>query len=106
MPVVPFSTLVDRRGETTVVSLGGELDIATVPELRSLAFAELDRNECRALILDLAELSFVDSTGIGSWIEIRLRAIGMGKTLILESVSAAVGRVLEISGLLALFTAP
>jgi len=105
MPVATFSTAVTREGETTVVNLTGELDIATVPELRAVAFAELDEPACRSLVLDLRELTFLDSTGIGSWVEIRQRALAQNQQFSVRSVPPGVRRVLEIGGLLALFGA-
>jgi anti-anti-sigma factor len=103
MPVATFSTAVTRAGDTTIVSLSGDLDIATVPQLGPLATAELDRDECRSLVLDLSELSFLDSTGIGCWVETRTHATALGKQMVIRNVPAAVRRVLEIGGLLALF---
>jgi anti-anti-sigma factor len=103
MPVPMFSTAVTRAGDTTVVSLSGDLDIATVSQLGPLAVAELDRDECRWLVLDLRELTFLDSTGIGCWVETRTHATALGKRMTIRDVPAAVRRVLEIGGLLALF---
>ena len=103
MPVATFSTAVTRAGDTTIVSLSGDLDIATVPQLGPLAAAELDRDECRSLVLDLRELTFLDSTGIGCWVETRAHATALGKRMTIRNVSPAVRRVLEIGGLLALF---
>ncbi len=99
-----FSTDVTRDGDTTTVALAGELDIATVAELRDLAYAELDRPECRALVLDLSELTFLDSTGIGCWVQIRTHAASAEKQVTIRSIPPSVRRVLEISGLLPLFT--
>ncbi|HEY8300336.1 MAG TPA: STAS domain-containing protein [Jatrophihabitans sp.] len=99
-----FSTDVTRDGDTTVLALAGELDIATVAELRELAYAELDRADCRALVLDLAELTFLDSTGIGCWVQVRTHAASADKQVVIRSVPVGVRRVLEISGLLPLFS--
>jgi anti-sigma B factor antagonist len=103
--VATFSTAVTRSGDTTIVNLSGELDIATVPELRPLATEELDRDGCSTLVLDLSELSFLDSTGIGCWVEIRSHATKLGKQMTIRNVPPAVRRVLEIGGLLAMFEA-
>ena len=54
-------------------------------------------------MLDLRELSFLDSTGIGCWVETRTHATALGKRMTIRDVPAAVRRVLEIGGLLALF---
>lgn len=105
MPVATFSTDVTRSGDTTIVNLSGELDIATVPQLQPLATEELDRDECTTLLLDLTELDFLDSTGIGCWVEIRAHATERGKRVTIRNVPPAVRRVLEIGGLLTLFEA-
>jgi anti-anti-sigma factor len=103
MPVATFSAEVARAGDTTIVSLCGDLDIATVPQLGPLAATELDRDECRWLVLDLSELTFLDSTGIGCWVETRTHATALAKRMTIRNVPAAVRRVLDIGGLLALF---
>lgn len=105
MAVATFSTAVTHSGDTTIVSLSGELDIATVPELRPVATEELDRPGCTTLVLDLSELSFLDSTGIGCWVEIRSYATDLGKQVTVRNAPPAVRRVLEIGGLLTLFEA-
>lgn len=101
-----FSTGVTRDGAATILTLSGELDIATVPELREVAYGELDRPECTALVLDLADLTFLDSTGIGCWVQVRTHALAADKQVTIRAVPDSVRRVLEISGLLPLFTAP
>lgn len=101
--MTPFSVRADRDGDTTTLHIAGELDIATVPQLRAAAFAELDRTECTTLAFDLAELDFLDSTGIGSWVEIRGRAVDNGQRLVIRTVPAFVARVLEIGSLTKLF---
>lgn len=106
MPVTEFSVRADREGTTTILHIAGELDIATVPELRSAAYAELDRPGCEILVFDLAELAFLDSTGIGSWVEIRGRALDNGQRVFTRSVPDFVQRVLEIAALTTLFTEP
>jgi anti-sigma B factor antagonist len=101
--VTPFSVSAIHEGDTTILHIAGELDIATVPDLRSAAFAELDRPECATLAFDLSDLAFLDSTGIGSWVEIRGRAINNGQRLVIRAVPAFVARVLEIGALTKLF---
>ena len=98
-----FSTAVTRSDDTTILHLSGELDIATVTQLHPVATDELDRDGCKELVLDLTELDFLDSTGIGCWVEIRSHATELGKRVTIRNVPAAVRRVLEIGGLLALF---
>jgi anti-sigma B factor antagonist len=51
-----------REGDATVVALRGELDFGTVSQVQA-RLAEL-RDEGTATVLDLDELTFMDSTGI------------------------------------------
>jgi anti-anti-sigma factor len=101
--VTPFSVTTEQVGDTTVLHLRGELDLATVPALRETAFAELERTDCATLAFDLAELAFLDSTGIGSWVEIRRRALNNGQRVVIRKVPDFVARVLEIGALMPLF---
>ena len=66
--VFEFET--EERGDTAVVRLSGELDLAEVAPLQ----AELDRlcsNGLSALTVDLRELDFVDSTGLHLLLRLR-----------------------------------
>jgi len=102
-PVPAFTTTVQRTPGRTVVSLIGELDLASTDELHRTALDELRRGECSQLVLDLGGVTFVDSTGIGTWIELRSEAERAGKSLRLEHPTPLVTRVLRIAGLLDFF---
>lgn len=64
-------------GRLTVV---GELDIATKPQLEEAAHAALARG-ARDLTIDLTELSFMDSSGLSLLITLNSRARDEGWTL-------------------------
>lgn len=98
-----FSVSVTRDDGATTLNLSGELDVATVPELRQVATAELDRPECQRMVLDLTDLAFLDSTGIGCWVEIRSYAVARDKQLTIRSVPLTVQRILQIGGLYEMF---
>jgi|1186.fasta_scaffold513909_2 anti-sigma B factor antagonist len=51
---------VDRQPTATVVTLSGELDLATATRLESA----LDRLTAEDLVLDLRPLTYLDSTGV------------------------------------------
>src|SRR5579875_242368 len=90
-------------GARTVLALAGDLDLATVTALREAAIAELDADHCRELVLDLAGLDFLDSTGLGCWIDLRNEAADRGKSLRLERMPAIAGRTVTLAGLAELF---
>ncbi len=98
-------TEVDRKDAgdgTFVVSLHGEFDLFTAPEL-SRDFAEvLDRGP-RVVVVDLANATFVDSTTLGVLIEARHELVGRGGRMVLTSSSDVLRRVLEQTGIDSLF---
>jgi anti-anti-sigma factor len=89
-PAFQIVTLADGRG----LRLIGELDMATVPELRT-ALALLPEG---SLTLDLAELSFIDSTGLHAIVKYADGLNGSGP-LVLENAPARIRRVFEITHL-------
>ena len=75
------SDLDHTGGEDAValVSVGGELDYGATPQLRRRLFASIDRGG-RHLVLDLSNVTFIDSLAIGTLIaaRARLREVGGG----------------------------
>ncbi len=76
--------------------LSGELDLSTADALRAL-LAALPADG-GAVVLDLADLSFMDSTGLHLF-EQYARTRNGGKSLVLENVPANIRRLLEITGM-------
>ena len=88
---------VAERGSALVLSLTGELDLYDAPALREALQAAVARSPER-LVLDLAEVTFVDSTVLGSFVEARAQ-LGDGRAFALAAPGLEVRRALEISGL-------
>src|SRR5438045_9492662 len=65
-------TGVNRRDGAVVVSLAGELDLYNAEEVRS-ALLDACAAEPAALVVDLEEVRFIDSTALGVLIEARSR---------------------------------
>ena len=82
------------------VSCRGELDLATGPILRKRVDELLSANgEHRSLVLiDLTELTFCDSTGIRTLLELADQCGRVGATLRITNVPRNIGRVFEITG--------
>jgi len=53
-----------RDGESTVVEMHGDIVASSVPELRP-ALQQLVRPGMREMVVDLADTTMVDSTGLG-----------------------------------------
>ena len=98
-----FSVSAGGSGSERVLQVSGELDIASAGELRSAGEAALNDSACTALRLDLAEVSFMDSTGLGVLIGLRNSAEAGRKDLVIANPSPTVSRLLDLSGLLGVF---
>jgi anti-sigma B factor antagonist len=59
-------------GRIRVVAVSGELDMAAAPAFEQALFARVDGHG--PLILDLSEVSFIDSTAIGAMLSVRRHA--------------------------------
>ncbi|HEY8533639.1 MAG TPA: STAS domain-containing protein [Micromonospora sp.] len=88
----------EQRGDVTVVSVAGDLDVATAPMLETRLSELLDQGACR-LVLDLADVSFCDSAGLSLFVRAREHCRDAGGRLQLAAPARTVRRVLEVSGL-------
>lgn len=83
----------------TVLSLAGELDIASAPLLEQAAEG-LERSGDRPLVIDLSEVTFMDSTGLRALLLVRQQAAEGDRQLFLRPGPRQVQRVFELSGTL------
>jgi anti-sigma B factor antagonist len=90
-------TGIDRRDGAVVVSLAGELDLYNAEEVRS-ALLDACAGEPNALVVDLEEVRFIDSTALGVLIEARSR-LADRSGFRLAAPGLETRRALEVSGL-------
>src|ERR1700733_328866 len=90
---------VDSRSETdrVVISLNGELDMASAPLLQA-ALESAEADKAPALVLDLRELRFMDSTGLRIILWARERLHSRGQEFALTVGSSQVQPLLSLSG--------
>lgn len=81
-----------------MLSVSGELDAAGAPELRQ-AVLEVLGEGCRRLLLDLSEVDFIDSFGLGVLIGALKRVRTLNGELRLVVTERRVRRVLELCDL-------
>jgi anti-anti-sigma factor len=74
----------------------GELDIATAPEL--VEMLRRFRRQGHAVALDLAEVTFMDSTGLTTLMDAQLAAENNGWRFEIRRTSPAVRRVFDLAG--------
>lgn len=85
-----------------VVAVSGEMDLGTADELAAAVRLAVCRS--RRLVIDMAEMTFIDSSGLGI-IATAYRELGqLRETIVLRSPNAAARRILNISGIERLVT--
>jgi stage II sporulation protein AA (anti-sigma F factor antagonist) len=90
---------VTHRRNVLIVRLSGELDHHTAAEARRRIDAELSKGIYADMILNLSELTFMDSSGLGVVLG-RYRQISeQGGKLYLCSVHPSIHRLFELSGM-------
>ena len=77
----------------------GEIDVDTAPRLAA-AFDELIDRGAMLVVLDASDIEFMDSSGLRVIVRSGTKLSDMGGRLLIDGMSGAVQRVLEISGLI------
>jgi anti-sigma B factor antagonist len=98
---VPSYELTVETGDDRVTFIPrGELDLATAPELEQQVLAAV-RDGSQTVVLDLRELTFMDSTGVRTIVAAHQVAEESDNSLIVvrPARESAVSRVIEISGI-------
>jgi anti-sigma B factor antagonist len=93
-PRARLSTTQEPDGAGLVIGLGGELDIASLPAVTA-QLDELLRRAPAQVCLDLAELDFLDSSGVAVLVRI---ANHFGRVRTVQATEP-VRRVLQVLGL-------
>ncbi len=97
-----LSIHVHVAGEMQVFELVGSLDIATSPTVRAALTSASERGSHR-LVVDLTQVDFLDSTGLGALIGGQRRAKEFHGEVRLVAKEGQILRLLRITGLLKVF---
>jgi anti-anti-sigma factor len=90
---------VDQAGSAAVFTLVGELDLSNTQRLYDEIRQVIDQGATQ-VTCDVAQLTFVDSTGISVFLTALRRLNEAGGTFVLRSPTPPVVRTLEIAGVL------
>jgi anti-sigma B factor antagonist len=97
-----FEIAEKRIDGVSVLTVTGEIDLATAPDLRErLMVQEADRVE--TIVVDLTGVSFIDSTALGVLVGAYRRQEDAGGTLKLVVTEPRILKVLEITDLTSVF---
>ena len=67
----------------TIIAVVGELDLTTVTRLRDVLLAHANKPDGDRVIVDLADVEFIDSAGLALLVEARKRLAADSRTLYL-----------------------
>jgi anti-sigma B factor antagonist len=98
---VPDRLLLDYRldGGVAVVKVAGEVDVSTSGSLRDSLLRIITDENHHGLVVNLASVSFLDSTGLGVLVGIWHRVCATRGCLTLAAPSRQARSVLETTGL-------
>jgi anti-anti-sigma factor len=86
-------------GNIWVVRVKGEVDVSNAPKLEAIIEQVADSAPSRVLV-ELEDVTFLDSSGIRALVLAQRRLEEVGAPLVIDGMSAAVERVLEVAGLI------
>jgi anti-anti-sigma factor len=96
---------VDQAGSSAVFTLVGELDLSNTQRLYDEIRQIIDQGATE-VACDVAQLTFVDSTGISVFLTALRRLNEAGGTFVLRSPTPPVIRTLQIAGVLSHLVGP
>ncbi|MBI4260659.1 MAG: STAS domain-containing protein [Actinobacteria bacterium] len=92
----------ERRDGVSVVSLRGEIDVYTAPRLRQ-ALIDLIGEGATDIVVDMAEVDFLDSTGLGVLVGGLKRVKAKEGSLSLVVTQDKILKIFDITGLSKVF---
>ena len=93
---------ISQKKDTSVVAFSGEIDLDSSPAAREILLKCFESNS--NVIVDLSEVSYIDSSGVASLVEALQAAKKNGSRFALAAVSEPTRRVLELARLDKVFT--
>ena len=92
-----------REGDTAVVAIRGEIDLHNSPDLRNHMLQHLNDPSLKKLVLNLAEVPYMDSSAIAVFVEALQKLRKTGGKIFLTNLQPRVKGLLEIAKLHTIF---
>jgi anti-sigma B factor antagonist len=100
--LVDLSLTTRIEGERTVVEVGGEIDVYTAPKLRETIVSLVEAGQ-KNLVIDLEQVEFLDSTGLGVLVGGLKRVRTQEGSLSLVCTQERLLKIFRITGLTKVF---
>jgi len=99
MDVPPWGYRVARRRGVSTILLSGELDLASAETVQALLLEQLEADGVAEVLVDLADVGFLDSTTLGVLIKALNFAEELGRGFRVVNPSPPAQRILALTGL-------
>jgi anti-sigma B factor antagonist len=93
-----FTVSTRNEGPFTVVEVGGEVDVYTAPRLREAVVTAIESGNTR-LVIDVENVEFLDSTGVGVLVGALKKVRSVGGTLDIVCTQPRLLKIFDITGL-------
>jgi anti-anti-sigma factor len=77
----------------------GEIDAATVEQQRGQWLAAVDERRPQRLVIDMTDVTFLDSTGLGAIVALQRRQRAHGGVVAIANAAPPVEQVLQLTGM-------
>ena len=91
-----FTTRIDTRNGVTSIAISGELDMSTVSILND-QLAALEDDGAKAIVIDLRDLGFIDSSGLHAILRAYRRSEQNGHRLLVVGANPMMRRLCEVT---------
>jgi stage II sporulation protein AA (anti-sigma F factor antagonist) len=92
-------TKISVSGRVLTAAPSGELDYHQAERIRTQIDSAFEKSSCRHILINMSNVSFMDSSGIGMIIGRYKKAETRGGRLVVSNMSDVTSRLFEISGL-------
>lgn len=99
--MVEFSCTARRTGQQTILTVAGDIDLATWKQFQTEASSWAA--EPVDLVVDCSEVTFIDSMGLTVLVQLRKQVTEDGRQFFLVDTSGRVVQVLKLAGMKDLF---
>ena len=87
-----------RDGDRVTLAIRGEIDLGSAPVLRA-SLDDVIAATHPVVVIDLSDVTFMDSTGLGMLAVAHQTLVDAGRRLIVRGAHGVVRRVINVSGL-------
>ena len=92
-----------EKDSVKIVDLTGEVDLYNSPSLRT-KFSSLLKKKEKTILINLKQVSYIDSSGLATFVELLQKMSAYGGKLKLSGLSRSIRNVFEVSRLDGVFS--